>query len=214
MSKYAQRLYVILLALMVMGGIASNIGATKLFPYIAGATLPAGAILVPTNYICGDMLTEIYGFKRARKTILLTFLTTLIATLYFQLVVMLPAAPSWDGQEHISYVLSQTPRILIASFTAFIAGQFLNAFIMSVMKQKDQEKRLGLRCILSTLMGETADSLIFVGIAFTGILPEQVMWTMIIAQAITKTLIEIVLYFSATKWLIQTSKKHIAKEIA
>jgi len=116
-----------------------------------------------------------------------------IAVLFFTAAIAIPGAPFWQNQEAFSSVLGNTPRIVLASLTAYLIGSFLNAFVMSRMKVATMGKGFGIRAILSTLVGETADSLIFIGIAFAGVFPFEVLVNMILAQALMKTFYEIII---------------------
>ena len=145
--------------------IASNLLETKVVR-IGPLTATAGLIVFPISYILNDCIAEVWGFKKARLIIWSGFAMNFLVVLFAQLAVMLPAAPFWEGEEGFNFVFGMAPRIAFASFTAFLAGSFLNAYIMSRMKILSRGRHFSVRAIVSTLAGESADSLIFFPIAF------------------------------------------------
>ena len=184
--------------------IISNILAFKTFS-IGYISLPSAVIIFPIIYIINDMLSEIYGYKNAKKTIWLGFFTNLIAVIMYNVAIILPPAETFTMQNEFATVLSNSLRMLIASFLAYIIGSLVNSKIMVILKKKAQE-RLMLRCVLSTLVGETIDAFIFITIAFAFTMPINVLMTMIIAQAIFKTIYEIIMY-PLTRRIIRKVKK-------
>lgn len=149
--------------------IVSNIVAVK-FAVIFGLFLPAAVVIFPVSYILGDVLTEVYGYARARQVIWLGFGCNLIAVLAIAVAGALPAASVWDGQEAFHRILGQTPRILAASFLAYLVGEFVNAYVLARLKVATEGRLLWLRTIGSTLIGQGFDSAIFMTVAFAGIL--------------------------------------------
>ena len=123
----------------------------------------------------------------------LGFLMNLMAVIFIQIAIILPSAPFWDGQKSFETVFSSTPRILLASFIAFLVGSFLNAYVMSKMKISSKGKHFSLRAITSTVVGESADSLLFFPIAFGGVVPVNELLILIVTQACLKTAYEIVI---------------------
>lgn len=170
----------------------SNILATKIL-LIGTWAAPAGVLIFPIAYILNDVITEVWGFGKARMIIWTGFVVNLIAVLFFSLGIAIPGAPFWQNQEAFSIVLGSTPRIVIASLSAYLIGSFLNAFVMSRMKVATKGKGFSVRAILSTLVGESADSLIFIMIAFAGTFPASVLIAMIFTQAMLKTAYEILI---------------------
>lgn len=156
-------------------------------------TATAGLAVFPISYIINDCIVEVYGFQRARFVIWLGFLMNLIVVIFLQIAIVLPADPSWTAQDALSVIYGNTPRILLGSFTAFICGSMVNAYVMSKMKVMSKGKYFSLRAILSTLFGESVDSIIFFPIAFGGILPLSTIIALIWTQAALKTLYEIVI---------------------
>lgn len=152
----------------------------------------AGLVVFPLSYIINDCIVEVYGFQRARFVIWLGFLMNLVVVLLIQLALVLPPDPVWTGQQAMEVVYGSTPRILLASFTAFVCGSMVNAYIMSRMKVMSRGRYFSARAILSTLFGEGVDSLVFFLIAFGGVLPWSTVLTLIWSQAVIKTAYEVV----------------------
>jgi uncharacterized integral membrane protein (TIGR00697 family) len=145
--------------------VASNLLETKVVQ-VFGITATAGLIVFPISYIINDCIAEVWGFKKARLIIWSGFASNFLVIGFAQLAVMLPAAPFWEGEAGFNFVFGMAPRIAIASLIAFLVGSFLNAYVMSKMKIASKGKNFSLRAIVSTLAGESADSLIFFPIAF------------------------------------------------
>ena len=170
--------------------IASNLLETKVV-CIGPLTATAGLIVFPVSYIINDCIAEVWGFKKARLIIWSGFAMNFLVVLFAQLAVMLPAAPFWEGEEGFNFVFGMAPRIAFASFIAFLAGSFLNAYVMSRMKVLSRGRHFSVRAIASTLAGESADSLIFFPIAFGGVIPFRELLLMILTQAVLKSLYEV-----------------------
>ncbi len=156
-------------------------------------TVTAGMAVFPVSYIINDCIVEVYGFRKARLVIWLGFFMNLLVTLMLQMAIVLPGAESWSGQDAMMAMYGGVPRILAASFIAFICGSIANAWVMSRMKVKSGGRHFSIRAIVSTLWGEGVDSLIFFPIAFAGVLPVGEIVELIIAQALLKTLYEILI---------------------
>ncbi len=161
--------------------ITANIAAVKLVD-LAGLVVPAGVIIFPISYILGDVLTEVYGYAQARRVIWLGFLCNLLAVTAFFVAQSLPAAPVWDAQAAFERILGSSPRLLAASFTAFLLGSFANAFVMAKMKMWCGGRWLWARTIASTFAGEGLDSLAFISLAFLGSVPQSTLAGMILSQ--------------------------------
>lgn len=170
----------------------SNILATKII-LIGSWAAPAGVLIFPIAYIINDVIVEVWGYQKARLIIWSGFAVNLLAAIFFTLAIVVPAAPFWQNQAAFSTILGSTPRIIIASLLAYLTGSFLNAFVMSKVKVLMKGKDFSVRAILSTLVGEAADSFIFIVIAFAGNLPFNVLIGMIFTQATIKTIYEIVI---------------------
>ena len=168
----------------------SNVASTKIVDF-GWFTFDGGTLLFPLSYIFGDILTEVYGYKRSRGVIWLGFLSALVMSLVFMAVGALPAASDWGNQEAYDAILGQTPRIVLASLIAYLAGEFSNSFILAKMKIMTAGKHLWARTIGSTVVGELIDSTLFILIAFAGILPASLLLTLIVSNYIFKTLIEV-----------------------
>ncbi|MGE5428897.1 MAG: queuosine precursor transporter [Methylococcaceae bacterium] len=183
----------------------SNILAVKIL-MIGPWAVPAGVLIFPVAYILNDVITEVWGFAKARLIIWTGFAVNLLAVLFFTLGVAVPGAPFWENQQAFATILGNTPRIVAASLSAYLVGSFLNAFIMSRMKVLTRGKNFSARAILSTLVGETADSSIFILVAFAGIFPIEVILTMVFTQAMVKTAYEI-LILPVTLWVVGWVKR-------
>lgn len=170
----------------------SNILATKII-LVGSWAAPAGVLIFPIAYILNDVIVEVWGYQKARLIIWSGFAVNIMAILFFTLALIVPAAPFWKNQEAFSTILGSTPRIIAASLLAYLTGSFLNAFVMSKVKILMKGKDFSVRAILSTLVGEAADSFIFIIIAFAGNLPFNILMGMILTQACIKTVYEIVI---------------------
>ena len=149
--------------------IAANLLETKVIQ-IGSLTVTAGLLVFPISYIINDCIAEVWGFKKARLIIWSGFAMNFFVVGLGLIAVAIPAAPFWEGEEHFDFVFGMAPRIVAASLMAFLVGSFLNAYVMSKMKIASQGRNFSARAILSTLVGETADSLIFFPVAFGGII--------------------------------------------
>jgi uncharacterized integral membrane protein (TIGR00697 family) len=168
----------------------SNVVSTK--PVILGPfTFDGGTILFPLSYIFGDVLTEVYGYRRSRRVIWSGFGATALMAAIFMLVGALPAAPDWPHQEAYQTILGLTPRIVIASLVAYFLGEFSNSWVLAKMKILTKGRWLWTRTIASTLVGEGIDTLVFVLIAFYGVWPNPLLLTVILSNYIFKCGVEI-----------------------
>jgi len=183
--------FIVLTVLCTVCLIASNLFEIKIFA--AGPlTLTGGFLIFPISYIINDFVTEVYGFKNARFMIYMAFLMNLFIVLMAQLVRILPEAPFWDGQAHFDYIFTADLRITAASMLAFLLGSVLNSWVLSRMKQKNNRFGFAGRSILSSLYGETVDSIIFFPIAFWGVGARNLL-IMMVTQIVLKTLYEVVM---------------------
>lgn len=200
------KLFSVITALFCSCLIISNVLAGKTFALTSSIVLPCAVIIFPVVYIVNDVLSEIYGFKKAKNVVLLGFGINVLAVVAYWIAILLPS-PVFNVEvgEAFRTVLGSTPRILLASFLAYLVGSLANAKIMTIMKAKDGENKLALRCILSTLVGEGIDACIFISIAFLGTMPLTSLLVMIIAQALFKTIYEAIVY-PVTKLIIQKVK--------
>ena len=188
-AKQHSTWFVVVVAVFITCLVIANIIAVKLVT-IFGLTVPAGIIIFPISYICGDVLTEVYGFRRARQVIWLGFACNLLAVIAIWGGQMLPGAGFWDAQPAYERILGFTPRLLGASFCAYLLGEFANSFVLAKMKVATQGRWLWSRTIGSTIVGEGLDSLIFVTIAFWGIIPAAGLLSAIMTQWLFKVAYE------------------------
>ena len=186
------KIFVILCALNITCLLISNIITIKTLN-IFGLIFTAGDILFPITYILNDLFTEVYGFNKAKFTIWLSFFCNLLMVTIFSITIVLPAGESFELQEELINVLGSTPRILIASFLAFLVGNFANSIVLSKMKVKTSGKYLPLRTIGSTLIGEALDTIIFIPIVFVGNLSFNNIILLIINTYILKVTLEVIL---------------------
>lgn len=185
-------LYAMLVGIFTASLIISNVIAGKTFDFFS-FTLPCGVVIFPVIYIVNDVLAEVYGYEKAKKVILLGFLMNLVAVICYQITIMLPAPVFFENSQAFSIVLGSTFRLLVASFAAYLAGSIVNAKLMVYLKKWDEDK-LFFRCIVSTLFGEGLDAVVFIFIGFFGTMPLESLLLMIVAQALFKTVYEIIAY--------------------
>ncbi len=155
--------------------------------------ITAGFVVFPLSYIINDCIVEVYGFAKASLVIWLGFAMSLMVSLFLQLAIMLPGSAEWTAQDAMATVYGNVPRIMAASFAAFLCGSMINAYVMARMKRTSGGRHFSLRAIVSTLWGESVDSLIFFPVAFGGILPWSVIVRLMVTQALLKTGYEIVI---------------------
>ena len=181
--------FVVVVAVFITSLIVANITAVKLIGFF-GFVLPAAIVVFPISYILGDVLTEVYGYRVARRVIWLGFLCNLLAVAAIILGGLLPAAPFWDAQEAYDRILGYTPRLLAASFLAYLVGEFANAIVLAKMKVATNGRWLWSRTIGSTLVGQGLDSLVFIVLAFVGTIPASAMLAAVVTQWLVKSLYE------------------------
>jgi queuosine precursor transporter len=186
--------YVVLAALFVTCLIVANIIAVKILSLPFGLFAPAGVVIFPLSYLFGDVLTEVYGYGAARRVIWLGFFCNLVAVAAFLLAGALPGEPFGASQQSYNAILGFTPQLLIASFCAYLLGEFLNSFVLAKMKLATRGRWLWTRTIGSTLVGEGVDTVVFITLAFgiTGIFKPSQMVTAILTQWAFKVLYEVV----------------------
>ena len=182
--------YDIVLAAFVAVLLISNVASTKIL-VLGPFTFDGGTILFPLSYIFGDVLTEVYGFRRARRVIWTGFAAMAFMALVLAAVERLRPAADWPHQEAFSAILGQTPRIVLASLLAYFAGEFSNSWVLSRMKVRTRGRWLFARTIGSTLVGEGVDTLIFVAVAFAGTLPAPLLGSIIASNYVFKVGFEI-----------------------
>ena len=191
-SRHVTAPFMVLTLLFCVCLIVANLVEIKTVD-IGFATVTAGMAVFPISYIINDCIVEVYGFRRARMVIWLGFMANLLVTLILQLAIALPGDASWHGQEAMEAIYGGVPRILAASFVAFVCGSMVNALVMSRMKVMSGGRHFSVRAIVSTLLGEGADSVLFFPIAFGGVLQWDVILELIVAQTALKTAYEILI---------------------
>ena len=172
--------------------VAANLLETKVVQ-LGPIAVTAGLIVFPVSYIINDCIAEVWGFRKARLIIWMGFLMNFMAVALGQIAVALPAAPFWEGEAGFNFVFGMAPRIAVASLTAFLAGSFINAYVMSRMKVFSRGKNFSARAVLSTVAGESADSLLFFPLAFGGLMPVPELLKMMLVQVVLKTLYEVII---------------------
>jgi len=190
-KRYSFR-FLIIVSIFITCLITANIIAVKVVN-IFGLILPAAVFIFPLSYIIGDVLTEVYGYKNARKVIWLGFFCNLLTVGAIWMGGLLPAASFWDGQSAYEKILGFTPRLLFASFIAYLIGEFINSYVLAKLKILTKGRFLWLRTIGSTVVGQGLDSFIFISLAFIGIIPSNALIWMIITQWLVKSAYEAVI---------------------
>lgn len=214
MEKRSFRWFPLVTAVFVTTLIISNVIAVKLVR-VFGLVLPAAVILFPVAYIFGDILTEVYGYARARQVIWIGFFCNLLAVVAIWIGGLLPAAPFWSAgsfdspqgaQQAYQAILGFTPRLLVASFVAYLAGEFLNSFVLAKLKVRTEGRLLWLRTIASTLVGQGVDSAVFISTAYWGIFPPAELGSAILSQWSFKVTYE-ALATPFTYWVVNALKR-------
>ncbi|MFA6159718.1 MAG: queuosine precursor transporter [Parcubacteria group bacterium] len=196
----------VIMAVFVAVLLISNIASTKILVFWK-FTFDGGTLLFPLSYIFGDILTEVYGYKRSRKVIWTGFFCAGLMSLVLIIVNILPPASDWPYQEAFNNILGLAPRIVLASLVAYFAGEFSNSYILAKIKIWMAGKMLWVRTILSTLVGELVDTSFFILIAFYGTLPNELLLTIFVSNYIFKCAVEI-LFTPATYGAVNFLKKN------
>ncbi len=170
--------------------LVSNVASTKIVAF-GPFSFDGGTLLFPLAYIFGDILTEVYGYARSRRVIWIGFFWLLAAAVVFAMVDWLPPAADWPHQDAFNAILGQTPRIVAASLLAYFAGEFANSFVLAKMKVATEGRWLWTRTIGSTLVGEGIDTVVFVLVAFYGVLPNALLWAVLVSNYIFKVGVEV-----------------------
>jgi queuosine precursor transporter len=193
-----QRWLPFIAAVFVTSLIVANIIAVKIVslgPFI----LTAAILIFPVSYIFGDILTEVYGYARARRIIWIGFACNLLAVIVIWLSIQLSPAPFWrlgsldspqSAQQAYQAIFGFTPRILAASFIAYLVGEFLNSFVLAKMKIATKGRHLWMRTIGSTIVGQLADTVFFISLAFYGTMPKEALGEIILTQWLMKSAYE------------------------
>lgn len=198
--------FVAIAGIFITSLITANIIAVKLVE-IFGFILPAGVVIFPISYIFGDILTEVYGYKLTRLVIWLGFFCNLLAVVAISIAQALPPASFWDGQAAYEAILGYTPRLLLASFVAYLIGEFANSYVLARMKIVTQGRHLWLRTIGSTIVGQGLDSFVFITLAFVGTIPAAGLVNAILTQWVFKSFYEALV--TPLTYAITNRLKHI-----
>jgi uncharacterized integral membrane protein (TIGR00697 family) len=184
----------------------SNVGATKLIA-VGPLITDGGAFLFPLVYVVGDVLSEVYGWRATRRVVWLAFALSALAALTFWLVQLAPPAADWPNQAAFEAVLGFVPRIVVASLAGFLVGQLLNAWVLVRIKARTDERRLWVRLLGSTAVGQFADTLVFCTIAFYGVITGWTFVNYVITGYLYKVVVE-VLVLPVTYRVIALVKRH------
>lgn len=201
----AFRYFDLIMALFVAILLISNIASTKILQ-LGPLTFDGGTLLFPISYIFGDILTEVYGYARSRRVIWMGFFCALLMALTLTVVGWLPPAAGWEGQEAYQAILGMTVRIVLASLVAYWAGEFSNSYTLARMKILTEGRWLWTRTIGSTIVGQGVDTFLFVIIAFAGVLPGDLLLSIIISNYLFKTGLEIAMT-PLTYWTVNFLKR-------
>lgn len=191
--------------------ITANILETKQIQ-VFSVSLTGGLIVFPVSYIINDCVCEVWGYSKARMLIWLGFAMNFFFVMVGALCDAIPGAPYWDNEEGFHAIFGLAPRIAAASFIAFICGSFINAYVMSKMKIASNGKNFSLRAILSTVAGESIDSLIFFPLALSSVVPAKELILLMVWQVILKTVYEIIA-LPITIRVVKALKKYEGEDV-
>jgi queuosine precursor transporter len=185
-SRRTYRYYDLVMAAFVTVLLCANlIGASKV-AQVWGITFGAGVLFFPISYVFGDVLTEVYGYARARKVVWAGFGALIFASFMSWAVLAFPPAPGWPNQAAFETVFGGTPRIVLASLIAYFSGEFCNSYVLAKMKVWTDGRYLWMRTIGSTIVGEAVDSAIFYPLAFLGIWSRDLLVHVLITNYVVK----------------------------
>lgn len=199
-------IYTWLVGLSVATLLISNLASTKLFDFFGtGLVMDGGAVIFPISYVLGDVIVELYGKARARRIIVMTVVMNLLAALVFLVVQAMPPGEGWENQAAFETILGFAPRIVLASFAAYLLGQFLNAHVFEAIRHTSYGGRnLWWRALGSSLAGNLIDSLVFTVIAFIGVISARQLTALVLLAFVVKMLGETLLLpvtYAVVKWL-------------
>ena len=186
--------------------IAANILETKQIS-VLGISLTGGLIVFPISYIINDCVCEVWGFQKARLLIWTGFAMNFFFVAMGALCDWIPGAPYWTNEAGFHAIFGLAPRVAAASFVAFIVGSFANAYVMSKMKIRDKGRNFSLRAILSTIVGESFDSVIFFPLALGGVVPTEELPKLMLWQVLLKTVYEVIA-LPITIRIVKALKEH------
>jgi len=207
--RYYDLVMVAFVVVLVCSNLIGPAKAAQLdLPLIGAVTFGAGVLFFPISYIFGDILTEVYGYARARRVIWTGFAALLFAAIMAAVIVALPPAPTWENQKVYEIAFGNTWRIAGASMIAYFCGEFVNSFVLAKMKVATAGRYMRTRFVASTVAGEAVDSSLFYPLAFwnSSIMPNELVMTLVISQFVTKTLVEIA-FLPLTTRIVTALKK-------
>ena len=210
-EKNVSVLFMLFSMLFTVCLITANLLGTKQIA-LGPVNVTGGLLIFPVSYIINDCVCEVWGYRKARLLIWTGFLMNFFFVSVCALCDAIPGAPYWDNEEGFHAVFELAPRIALASFAAFIAGSFINAYVMSRMKIASEGRNFSLRAIASTIFGESADSLIFFPLAFIGVIPLAELPILMFWQVVLKTAYEIVV-LPLTIRVVQWVKAHEGEDV-
>ena len=191
--------------------ITANVLETKLISF-GPANFTGGLLIFPVSYIINEVVCEVWGFRRARLLIWMGFAMNFFFVTMAAIADFIPGADYWDRSEAFHSIFGLAPRIAAASFVAFLAGSFINAYVMSKMKMSSKGKNFSARAVLSTVFGELTDSIIFFPLAFSFVMPWEEMPSLVITQVVLKTLYEIIA-LPITHRVVAFTKQHDNEDV-
>lgn len=199
------------MALFVAVLLISNVASTK-FVKLGPFTFDGGTLIFPISYIFGDILTEVYGYRRSRRVIWTGFFCAALMAAVLAVVGALPPAEGWENQEAYDAILGSTPRIVAGSLIAYFAGEFSNSYTLAKMKVLTRGRWLWTRTIGSTLVGEAVDTLLFVVVAFAGTIPSALLWSTVVSNYVFKCGMEAIMTpatYRATNFLKKAENEDV-----
>ncbi len=210
-NNQVSMLFMVFTVLFCVSLITANVLETKQIA-LGPLNITGGLLVFPVSYIINDCVCEVWGYRKARILIWTGFAMNFIFVAFGALADAIPGAPYWHNDAGFHAVFGLAPRIAAASFAAFLVGSFVNAYIMSRMKIASKGRNFSLRAIASTLLGESADSVIFFPLAFLGVIPSGELPVLIISQVILKTLYEIII-LPVTIRIVNKTKEHEGEDV-
>lgn len=211
MKNNYSKIFIILLAINITFLLVSNIITSKLI-LIFGLVFTAGDFLFPITYILNDVFAEVYGYEKTKLVVILSFICNLIMVTIFYITILLPYPDYWLNQEGYMNILLSTPRILLGSFLSYTIGSIVNAKILNKIKFKNKNSKVYQRTILSSLIGELVDTVIFITITFIGTITMSELIKLVIDVYILKIIIEIV--FTPVTCIVINKIKQIEERMA
>ena len=204
-------LFMLFVTLFCVCLITANVLETKQIS-VSIANFTGGLLVFPVSYIINDVVCEVWGYRRARLLIWLGFAMNFFFVAMAGLTDFIPGASYWDRNEAFHSIFGLAPRIAAASFVAFLAGSFINAYVMSRMKLSSNGRHFANRAIMSTVFGELTDSIIFFPLAFSFVLPWEEMPSLVITQVVLKTLYEVIA-LPVTRRVVKFVKEHDNEDV-